>query len=1004
MKTFQKFSLLLALALTLNLSAAADDVAKFSGTVVDAQGNPVAGAAVDFYQYPLVRTSFGFGRIDMEAKQHVTTDGQGAFAFPMFNGMGLVLVTKAGVAPGWRTWYAAPQEPQKIVLGASSTLAGVVVDDAGQPVADAEVWVSSALDKTLSDIGQPNFVFGKTARELFSVRTSADGRFRIENFPDDAQAILTVKKSGHALHQTANSFRYDELPFHAGQEDITLTLDPAGSVTGKVVVRGTGQPLASAMVGLQPATPGMGNFLFDQDANVSAADGSFQISDVPAGAYQVMANFTNEPIADWIADAVPVTVAAGQAVPDVQLQAYKGGVMEVTVRGKDNHELLADVGISVNSEDYNRGGSTGTNGVAYFRLPPGQFNVFANKLDWSQAQTQATVTEGQTTQVPVELAEPFKVTGVVRDASGAPVAGASVGVFPNYGNDNTGAKTDANGHYELSWQKPSWGGWQNQSFYLLARHPERKLAAMQEMEASTTNLDLTLQPAMSVSGRVQDIRGRAVTNVTAYISLQMENSSFTISRQPVHSDEQGRILMEALPLGQRYGWYVSARGYGSANQEMDAADPKADRYDFPPLVVKLADRRLAGRVLGANRAPVAGAQIWMQGEGQPNGNAITDADGRFVFDAVCEGAVTVSANLKGASGSAQAMGGDTNVVIRFDARNRYAVVAPPQTLTGTIYDSSGKPAVGASVVVTPTWGAIDTAETDASGDYSVNWQSQPGMRGAKYFVIARDVGRNLAAIEPIGTNKTSVTLHLEPGLSISGTVQDAKGAPLARANINLNFMAGNMGGMVDYQPIKMNSDGTFTIPALPMGQQYHVYVTANGYGSANKGVGKTQSRTNSIQLPPFKLKTADRQLAGQVLGTDNKPLAGAQVNINGNGQPNGNARTDENGHFKFKVCDGPIQIFVWSQSGSGRNNSANWQARGGDTNVVVKMGVQQPQRQIVERETPLKPQPWTVSAVVAWPAGHKTGTIILLSLQAAVLLGTGGGVFWFARKRGLREN
>jgi len=198
----------------------------------------------------------------------------------------------------------------------------------------------------------------------------------------------------------------------------------------------------------------------------------------------------------------------------------------------------------------------------------------------------------------------------------------------------------------------------------------------------------------------------------------------------------------------------------------------------------------------------------------------------------------------------------------------------------------------------------------------------------------------------------------------------------------------------------LNSDGTFTIPALPMGQQYHVYVTANGYGSANKSVGKTQSQTNSIQLSAFKLKIADRQLAGQVLGTDNKPLSGVQVNINGNGQPNGNTRTDATGHFKFKVCDGPIRIFAYSPSGAGRNNSANWQARGGDTNVVVKMGVQQPQRQIVERETPLKPQPWTMSALVNWPASHKTGTVILLSLQAVVLLGTGGGVFWFTRKRG----
>jgi len=206
--------------------------------------------------------------------------------------------------------------------------------------------------------------------------------------------------------------------------------------------------------------------------------------------------------------------------------------------------------------------------------------------------------------------------------------------------------------------------------------------------------------------------------------------------------------------------------------------------------------------------------------------------------------------------------------------------------------------------------------------------------------------------------------------------------------------------MVEYQPIKLNADGAFTIPALPMGESYGLYVSAKGYGSVNKNVRKTQSQTNSIQLMPFKLKLADRELAGQVLGADGKPLPGAQVNINGNGQPNGFMRADENGHFHFKVCAGPIQIFVWSQSGSGRNNSGNAMARGGDTNVVVKMGARQQQRQIVMRDTPLKPQPWTLSAVVGWPANHKTGMIILLSMQAALLLGTAGGIFWFTRKRG----
>jgi hypothetical protein len=61
------------------------------------------------------------------------------------------------------------------------------------------------------------------------------------------------------------------------------------------------------------------------------------------------------------------------------------------------------------------------------------------------------------------------------------------------------------------------------------------------------------------------------------------------------------------------------------------------------------------------------------------------------------------------------------------------------------------------------------------------------------------------------------------------------------------------------------------------------------------------------------------------------------------------------------------------------------------------MGVQQ--RPVVERDL-LKPQSWTLDALAAWPASHKTGAIILLSLQAAALLGTAGGIFWFTRKRG----
>lgn len=1003
MNPFWKFSHLLALLALLlsrpfNACAATNDLAKFPGTVVDPQGHPVAGASVDGYQYPMRTGSF-----DLEAKQHAVTDGQGTFEFSTFQGQGVVLVTKAGMAPVWRNLYSAGPEAQKFVLGASAPLAGRVVDAAGQPVADAEVWVSSALNQDQNDLGQPNFLFGKMAHGLFSTRTLADGTFRIENFPAAAKASLAVKKNGQAMRQNAKPARFDGLPYHAGQEDITLTLDPAGRVTGKVVARGTGQPLAFVAVALAPATPGIQD-AFGTGTIASAPDGSFEIPDVSAGAYRVMAEFTNEPIADWVAEPVQVTVAAGQTVSGVQIQAHRGGVVAVTVRGKKNHALLADADVTVNSLDFSYASSTGTNGVALFRLPPGQFNVFVNQPDRSTAQTDAAVTEGQTNQVTIELGESFKVSGMVRNPAGAPVAGASVGVFPDYGwgGGRGGVTTDANGRYALSWQLPAWAGMRNQTLYLVVRQVDQNLAAMQELNETTTNLDLTLTPAMSVSGQVQDARGNAITNVMAYITLHQENSSFGITRQSVRADGQGRIQARALPAGERYGWNVSAPGYGSGHQEMGAADPKAAHYDFPPLILKLADRKLAGRVWGADGQPAAGVQVWMNGEDQPYGNTTTDADGRFAYDAVCAGPISVSASGNGHSASAEAMGGDTNVVIRLNASNNQVMQATPQTLTGHVFDASGDHVSGALVVVTPSWGPINSARTDANGDYSVDWQLQPGMPAAKYFVIARAVERNLAAIAAIDTNSTHVGLRLEPGFSISGTVQDGQGTPLLHAKVNLNIMAGNMGGLLAYEPVKLDSQGAFTIPALPMGQQYSVFVSAKGYGSVHKSIGKNQSQTNHLQLSLFKLRPADRPLAGKVLDAHGQPVPGAQVNLNGDGQPNGHARTDENGYFKFTVCGGPIQVFAWSQAGSVGNNSGSVQASGGDVNVVVKLGVRQRQGPppVVVRDIPLQPQAWTASALLGWPARHKTGALILLALQATLLLGTCGGIFWFTRKRG----
>jgi protocatechuate 3,4-dioxygenase beta subunit len=1001
MKTLQKIALVFVAALVFHAWAATTESVTLSGTVVDRQGKPIPDAAVECYDFP----ARVIGAIpEVESTHKTTTDEKGAFQFSVPNGAVMVVAKKAGFGSGWKTWQSIPTgSADPLVLTAPSSIAGVVVTEKGAPMPGVEVNVSTAIANREGEMmGQPDFIFGKAASELFSTRTSADGHFRIENFPTGAQANLSVKAPGRALRPLAMNGNGMQFQAQAGQEDVRLVTDPAASIEGKVVVKDTGVPLTNARIQLQPVNS-RGGLSGISGPIQSSADGTFRIPELAAGSYNVFGIFTNAPVPLWVTEKVPVTVTAGETARDVKIQAFKGAVLEVTVVGKADQKGVPDANVSAYSEDYQVTGTTAKDGTVWFRLPAGQFSMIAGKQGLSQAQSQARVADGETNRVKLELNTPSKISGVIRDSSGSAVAGVAVSVVPFFGGDNRdGGKTDADGHYELTWQKPSWAGMQGQRFYLLARDAGRKLAGAQEIDETTASLDLELKPAISISGRIQNGKGKPIANATAFVSIQTGNSSFTISMQPARAGADGRIQLDALPAGRHYNLYLAAGGYGSAQQEVDASDAKVDHFEFPPVTLKLANLKLAGRVLGTDGKPAAGVQVWMHGEGQPNGNTTTDTDGRFSFDAVCDGPISVNSNSKGFAGSYDGVGGDTNVVIRFNQNNRNFAQMGDLKISGTVYDPSGNPVEGARVGVTPSWGPVDGAVTGKDGEYSLHWQAQQGMRGVKYFVVAQDTRRNLAGMEEIDAKKTQASVRLAPGFSVSGTVLDTQGNPLTRANVNLNMMVGNMGGMIGREPVSVGSDGTFTISALPKGQQYSVFISAADHGSAQKSITRTQSQGDSVQLAPFKLRTADQELAGQLLGVDGKPLSGAQVYTYGNNQPNVNARTDSSGHFKFKVCSGPINVNAFLPQGGGGNNYASIQARGGDMNVVMKIG-DRPQPRMMVRSLSLKPQPWTFAAISAWPARHKTSVFILLGLQAALLFGTGGGLFWMTMKRKLEQ-
>jgi len=106
-------------------------------------------------------------------------------------------------------------------------------------------------------------------------------------------------------------------------------------------------------------------------------------------------------------------------------------------------------------------------------------------------------------------------SGTVRYPSGAPAPGVRVEYYPGH-HDGAGpyaeVRTDAKGRYEIIGPKDTvvYMGDNIETNSIMARDVEKNLAAVQEFHMMTTNVDLVLQPAITVSGSVKDPEGAPI--------------------------------------------------------------------------------------------------------------------------------------------------------------------------------------------------------------------------------------------------------------------------------------------------------------------------------------------------------------------------------------------------------------------------------------------------------------------------------------------------------------
>jgi len=299
---------------------------QLTGRVVDADGQPIAGAVIGV---------IGTMQVDSLNPMHsreARTDPRGDFTL---SGLAAGAVQIQAVADGFRRTRAAglipdaePARPVEIVLEPAGWLAGSVRDAAGNPV-DATISVAPQRSPSLS-------TFDWIERRQI-VTTEAGGIYRVEGL--DPGAYVVTAEPTRRLVLTKQGTPIEIRP---GPNALDLIVVPAKTweVSGQVVDT-AGNPVDGVSLQLTPVSAS-GTTPFTG----SLADGSFICTEVADGTYTPGAHRRGYLMARGGA---PVTVAGGP-VSGLQLTLSR---TEATISGRLVRLAPAEMaGLRINAERF----------------------------------------------------------------------------------------------------------------------------------------------------------------------------------------------------------------------------------------------------------------------------------------------------------------------------------------------------------------------------------------------------------------------------------------------------------------------------------------------------------------------------------------------------------------------------------------------------------------------------------------------------------------------------
>ena len=326
----------------------------------------------------------------------------------------------------------------EIVLDVSGTIAGVVIDDHGQPVPEVSV---SAFPDILGGASADNFSFAGMA----TTTTDGAGAFTVHGLAEGAYRLTAAHRHG------GDDFGQRGTLANVGDASVKITLATPGTLVGKITIDGGTTPnLAVVQLDMRESTPATG--------------GTFRIDEVAPGTYDAhfhgpeFADLTTHDIkieAGKTTDLGTVVVSHGRTLVGKVVDAtgnpvagakVKVGDMLIQLQGAqeqmDNFEQASGARVAVSDQD---------GAFKLVGIPKKQTNVMADHPDLGRSNA-LEIAEGQDDPPPLTLAlRGFgSISGKVT-SKGQPLANVTITDTPKDGGSQMQlARTDDNGAFVLA--------------------------------------------------------------------------------------------------------------------------------------------------------------------------------------------------------------------------------------------------------------------------------------------------------------------------------------------------------------------------------------------------------------------------------------------------------------------------------------------------------------------------------------------------------------------------